>query len=272
VFHWGKMIGLGLGWFTTGDVPGVLIGFGLGYVIDNCVTSLKGSHASGIDATNLANVHKEFFNATFTVMGYIDQLVPRAEQHIYDALTKVTVRLKLPDDVYPEAVELYNAGMSPDCNLNRVILPFYAVCHTQKNLMETFLEIQLYAAYDGDSLDPDKYAVLLDICYALELTQQDFDRILGTIQAEYEFYWGQHLANTPRPEGAVNLEDAYDLLNVSPSASIEEIKKAYRRQTNLHHPDKLIGKGLPEDMLKLAEDKTHEIRMAYERIRALRNF
>jgi DnaJ like chaperone protein len=40
----------------------------------------------------------------------------------------------------------------------------------------------------------------------------------------------------------------------------------------MHHPDKLVAKGLPEEMLKIAEDKTREIRLAYDRIREVRNF
>ena len=41
---------------------------------------------------------------------------------------------------------------------------------------------------------------------------------------------------------------------------------------NQHHPDKLVSKGLPEEMIKIAEQRTHEIRQAYERIKEARNF
>lgn len=44
-------------------------------------------------------------------------------------------------------------------------------------------------------------------------------------------------------------------------------KKAYRRLTNQHHPDKLVAKGMPEEMIKIANEKTQEIRKAWERIR-----
>ena len=57
------------------------------------------------------------------------------------------------------------------------------------------------------------------------------------------------------------------MLGVSSSASDDEIKKAYRRLTNQHHPDKLVAKGMPEEMIKLANEKTQEIRKAWERIR-----
>jgi DnaJ like chaperone protein len=37
-----------------------------------------------------------------------------------------------------------------------------------------------------------------------------------------------------------------------------------------HHPDKLIAKGLPEEMIKLATEKTQTIKAAYEQIKKSR--
>jgi len=37
-----------------------------------------------------------------------------------------------------------------------------------------------------------------------------------------------------------------------------------------HHPDKLLAQGLPEEMIKVATEKTRDIRGAYERIREAR--
>jgi len=36
---------------------------------------------------------------------------------------------------------------------------------------------------------------------------------------------------------------------------------------NQHHPDKLVAKGVPEEMVKLATEKTQEIRSAWEQVR-----
>ena len=38
-----------------------------------------------------------------------------------------------------------------------------------------------------------------------------------------------------------------------------------------HHPDKLYAKGLPEEMIKLATEKTQQIKSAYEQIMASRS-
>jgi len=53
-------------------------------------------------------------------------------------------------------------------------------------------------------------------------------------------------------------------------ASDQEVKKAYRRQMNQHHPDKLVSKGLPEEMMELANKKVQDIRNAYDTVTASR--
>ena len=67
-----------------------------------------------------------------------------------------------------------------------------------------------------------------------------------------------------------SLEQAYAVLGVTAQADDANIKRAYRRLMNQHHPDKLVGKGMPEEMVKLATEKTQEIKTAYERIRQAR--
>ena len=60
------------------------------------------------------------------------------------------------------------------------------------------------------------------------------------------------------------LEDAYKVLGVSPSATDDEVKKAYRRLALEHHPDKVAALG--EDVRRAAEKKFQEINAAKERI------
>jgi DnaJ like chaperone protein len=60
------------------------------------------------------------------------------------------------------------------------------------------------------------------------------------------------------------LDSAYAALGVKKQNSDSEIKKAYRKLISQNHPDKLIGQGMPADMVKLATERTQEIQTAYE--------
>ena len=67
------------------------------------------------------------------------------------------------------------------------------------------------------------------------------------------------------------IDDAYKVLGVSPEASDAEIKRAYRKLMSENHPDKLAGRGLPESMREMAEERTREISHAYDVIKEARN-
>ena len=92
----------------------------------------------------------------------------------------------------------------------------------------------------------------------------ELESILAAVTAE--------LHHRRQGDGRITLNDAYAVLDIQENAGDAEVKKAYRRLTSQHHPDKLVSKGLPEEMMKIATQKTHEIRQAYECIKEHRGF
>ena len=70
---------------------------------------------------------------------------------------------------------------------------------------------------------------------------------------------------------AAALDDAYKALGVTKDSTDQEIKRAYRKQISQYHPDKLIGQGLPEDMIAMATEQSKEIQLAYDLIKKNRD-
>ena len=58
------------------------------------------------------------------------------------------------------------------------------------------------------------------------------------------------------------------MLGVNENSSAQEVKKAYKKLMTQHHPDKLISKGLPPEMMDMAKSKAQDIQGAYDLIRA----
>lgn len=70
--------------------------------------------------------------------------------------------------------------------------------------------------------------------------------------------------------GNANIAAAYDVLDILPTASNSEIKKAYRTLASQYHPDKLMGEGLPAFMIESTTECFKTIQAAYEYIYSAR--
>jgi len=61
--------------------------------------------------------------------------------------------------------------------------------------------------------------------------------------------------------------DPYVVLGIAYDANDDEIKRTYRMLVRENHPDSLIGRGVPEQFVRLATDKLAAINGAYDKIR-----
>jgi len=135
----------------------------------------------------------------------------------------------------------------------------------RRDLTRAFLEIQLQAAIGSGEIADAKRRMLWQVANDLGVGRVELAQIEALVRA--------HMDGSAGASGArIDLDEAYRVLGVDPGASDGDVKTAYRRLMNQHHPDKLVARGLPESMVSLAEQKTHEIRAAYDRVKAHRDF
>ena len=67
-----------------------------------------------------------------------------------------------------------------------------------------------------------------------------------------------------------NIDNAYDILGLSKTASDDQIKTTYRKMVKKYHPDKLTD--VSDDVVKMAKEKFQSVKDAYDKIRKQRNF
>ena len=70
--------------------------------------------------------------------------------------------------------------------------------------------------------------------------------------------------------GGNDVDMAYKVLEIEPSATDDEVKKAYKKMALKHHPDKVATLG--DDVKKAAEEKFKAVVAAYESIKKERGF
>ena len=252
---WGKLIGGTFG-FLVGGPLGALLGAYFGHGFD---------HRAGGSARALPGdqerVQTVFFAATFSVMGHLaksDGRVTRDEIELANALMG---EMRLTTEQRKLARTLFNQGKEPGFDFEGVVQQFLRECHRRTTLIRMFLEIQVQAAFADGHLDPAENHLLAELAALLGFDRQSLDQIINLVRGA---------AHAHAQPGKISVADAYEILGVRPETPTPEIRKAYRRLLSQHHPDKLVSRGLPEEMVRLANEKTGEIRRAWETVREAR--
>jgi len=253
---WGKLVGGAFG-FMMGGPLGALLGAAVGNYFDGGLDSIKLDPPPGVGAVE--RIQSAFFTASFAVMGYVAKSDGQVTKDEIAMAEKVMGQMRLNPQQRKVAINLFNEGKNPDFPIHDVLKQFKRECQRNRSLVQMFLEIIIATAFADGRLHSREQQILEDLAGDLGYSREQFQQLLSRLTGQAHFQEQESVAD--------KLDSAYELLGVSPEASDAEIKKAYRRQMNQHHPDKLVAKGLPEEMMAIAKQKTQDIKSAYELIK-----
>jgi DnaJ like chaperone protein len=121
-------------------------------------------------------------------------------------------------------------------------------------------------AYEDGKLITKEYQMMLELKSILDISPKEFNQIFASHKQraqrrEYEKKY-QSNSSPQRPPSRSEKQLALEILGVSEFASMEEIKKVYRKLAKTHHPDRFATSS-PEQQ-KIAEERFKEIQKAYE--------
>ncbi|MGN6452949.1 MAG: co-chaperone DjlA [Steroidobacteraceae bacterium] len=260
----GKVTGGLLGALVLGPI-GAALGVLLGHQFDETGTQ---EETPPLPAEELADVGARLFRGSFQVMGSLAKADGRVSERAIDAARELMQELRLDAAQVREAIACFTAGKQPAYDYRAELTQLAALCKGRPDIARVFLEIQMRAALEGNDLAGPVRLLIARLASALGVSALEVVHIETVLRIRRS--GGFRAGTAGAMAGGRELAEAYRVLETSAAASNEEVAKAYRRQLQRHHPDKLKAHGLPESMLAHAKQRTQQIIEAWEVVRERR--
>ena len=121
--------------------------------------------------------------------------------------------------------------------------------YDHKTLLDILDGLFHIAKADG-VVHESEVAYLSKVAELFGLTDREFSKVLA-----------RHVRENGNP---------YEVLGLGPEASDQELKTHYRREVQETHPDRLIARGVPEEFVRIANDRLAALNDAWAKICAER--
>ncbi|NCF61634.1 MAG: co-chaperone DjlA [Gammaproteobacteria bacterium] len=257
---WGKIIG-GIIGLLRGGITGAVIGALLGHFVDRFLAGIVG----------VGSTQKAFFDALFGTLGHLSKADGQVTETEIRMVESLMARMQIAGEERQRAIRLFNQGKADDFNLQQALHSFAQHSMVRHDLRLMFMEILVEAAFSSGSVTQAEQQVLLQVARLLRIPGHVFSAMLNARGATGNAYGGGGGSRMPGNQVG-SLAQAFAKLGLESSASDAEIKKAYRKLVSQYHPDKLVSRGLPEEMMEIAKTRVREINTAYDQIKQSRGF
>ncbi|MEQ1966579.1 co-chaperone DjlA [Xenorhabdus nematophila] len=269
--YWGKLFGLIFGIASGAGFWGIVIGLLLGHILDKVRLRNQRVDTKGQTRQTL------FFRSTFQVLGHLTKAKGRVTETDIQLATQLMDRMQLHGEARFSAQQAFREGKQSQFPLRATLRQLRRACFGRFDLIRMFLEIQLQAAFADGELHPNERAVLFVIAEELGISRIQFEQFLAMMEGGRHFEGHQHNGQYRQHSQAygqprATLADACKVLGVHEHGDATTIKRAYRKLMSEHHPDKLVAKGLPPEMMELAKQKAQSIQAAYDLIKKEKGF
>ncbi len=276
---WGKAIGIGVGFMMGGPLGAVLGGifghwydtekrhaFGLQVRCPYCHNTVSptadghcpvcGNDLKSAECEQPQNTTDRQFlfyvslTSLAAKMAKADGVVSKEEIAAFDRF--VRDELGLSAEERRIVAQIFNEAKNSPQDPMDFARQFRSLIGYQPEVLQTMVHLLFRIAMADGQFHPQEERFIRQVAEIFGLSPAEYDQIRALF-VKFDHH-------------------AYQVLGLTPQASVEEIKVTYKKLVNQYHPDRLIAKGVPEDFIKIANEKMAEINNAYDQIRKERGF
>lgn len=235
--NYAKWIGGGLGWAFGGPIGGIL-GFMFGSMMDGSGNPLSGVTGGQTGRTRTGDFNISLLILTAAVMKADGRVTKNELNYVKEFLSR-----NYGAERSKQMVKILGDLLQQDYNIQDVSSQI-------RNYMDYSSRLMLLQFMFGIALSDGKsHTGEIDLIEQIAVN-------LGISASDLKSIKAMFIKDT---------NSAYKILEVSPDATNEEIKKAYRELAKKYHPDKVSHLG--EEVKKAAEEKIVKLNAAYEAVK-----
>ncbi|OIP84445.1 MAG: hypothetical protein AUK44_02670, partial [Porphyromonadaceae bacterium CG2_30_38_12] len=230
----------GLGWAFGGPI-GAIFGFAVGSMFDSPSVNAK------VNSRPIATTETDFKMSLLVLVACVMKADGRVQKAELDVVKKFLVA-NFGEEGALEALQIIKNLLEQHIDETEVARQINQ--HMNYSAKLQLLHLLLDIALSDGEFHPSEQAMLERIIIIFRISQADYESLKAPYFKTTDPGW------------------AYKTLEIEPTASDGELKKAYRRMAMKYHPDKVATLG--EDMHKSATEKFRSINEAYETVKKLR--
>ena len=233
----GKWVGLGLGWALGGPIGGIL-GLAVGSIFDSGTSAVSGQTRDVRSRT----LRGDYAASLLVLIAAVMKADGRVMKSELDYVKRYFVS-RFGEDTASEAVVMLRDILKQEIPLRDVTMQLSRSLDYSYRL-EMLHFLFGIAAADG-AVSEAENNVIQKIAGHMSITDSDFQSIRAMFVSQ--------------------TDASYKILEVEPTVSDDDVKKAYRRMAMKYHPDKVSHLG--EDFKKVAHEKFRKVQAAYDQIK-----
>ena len=237
---WGSLIGGMIG-FSFGGPFGML----LGSLIGGKISRARSSTGFGSFAQP-----QQIFALSLIVLSA--KLSKADGQVSKEELIAVKDKLRIPDNELDQVGKIFNKAKEESTGYEPYAKQIAQIYKGNLNVLEEVINILFYIAEADGNISSSELKMIEHIAQIFGLSQAQFNGIRETRKSSDKL-------------------NPYIVLESNPSDDLQTIRKKYLKLSKEHHPDLLLSKGVPKEVIEESKIKMRAVNSAWDQIQKLKN-
>ena len=238
-----------------GSLIGGMVGFSLGGPFGMLLGSLIGGRISRARSGNLSGFgtfaqKQQIFALSLIVLSA--KLSKADGQVSREELVAVKEKLKIPENEIDQVGKIFNKAKEESTGYEPYARQIAQIYGNNPNVLEEVINILFYIAEADGNVSESELRMIEHISQIFGLNTSQFNSIKESRKTSDKL-------------------NPYIVLESKPDEDIQAIRKKYLKLSKEHHPDLLISKGVPTEIIEESKKKMRAINLAWDQIQKLKS-